>query len=86
MSSLCKQDMLLALFTLAFGIGVVVLPEKIQGFGIRSHQRHPKLAQFNPFSDWITTPSCSIVIRLAGFLLVGMSLIVSYFAWTQCSR
>ena len=82
---LCRQNLLLGLAVLVFGIVVIVWPEKLQEIKIRSQERFPKLAALNPFYDWIRSPSCLVAIRFAGFGVVCISLLAFYFAWKACS-
>lgn len=82
---LCRQNLLLGLAVLVFGIAVIVWPEKLQEINIRSQERFPKLAAMNPFYDFIRSPSLLVAVRFAGFIMVCISLLVFYFAWKACS-
>lgn len=84
---LCRQNLFLGLFLLIFGAVILLWPEKVQAIGIRSHDRHPKLAALNPFSDLIRRPSYRLVIGGAGAVLICISALrVLYFAWKACSE
>lgn len=67
---LCRQNLLLGLFLVIVGALVTFWPEKIHAIGIRSHDRDPKLAALNPFSDLIRRPSYRLVISGAGVVLI----------------
>ena len=84
-SQLCRQNLLLGLSMLAVGMVVVIWPEKIQRINIRWHERHPKLSDLNPFADWIRTAAALTTVRASGVVLIGFSLLVSFFAWKACS-
>jgi hypothetical protein len=82
---LCRQNLLLGLFVLVFGMAVVVWPEKLQAIKKRSQERFPKLAALNPFYDWIRSPFYLVIMRFAGFVLICISALVFSFAWRACS-
>lgn len=82
---LCRQNLILGFVVLAFGIFIIVWPEKLQKIAIRRQERHPKLAALNPFADWIKSPSFLIAPMACGLVLILFSVVVLYFAWKACS-
>lgn len=55
-----------------FGVGVVALvwPERIQGWTLNFYEGAHGIARWNPFLDWMRTPSYIVSLRIVGALSV----------------
>jgi uncharacterized membrane protein len=58
------------------GLMCLVLPHRIQDFGIRFYSRHKRLASFMPFQGWLRSEYYCPFLRIVGFLSILISILM----------
>jgi hypothetical protein len=67
------------LYAIALATGGVFLlwkPFAYQNWILRSYEKNPKAAKYNPFLDWMKSDSYLIVVRLVGVLCLIMAILL----------
>ena len=60
---------------LTIGLVCLLVPERVQRFGLKYYSRHANAAKFNLFLDWMRTPGYILSLRIIGVGAIAVFLL-----------